>query len=142
MARNGSRLSDAEVQAYVRRNTRGIYVFHPTDFLGLTVESPRVLSGIMAAPPSRSRPERDPPILIINPFHIETSFGSAHILEVTGHDGRHRAWAHYQAGLGFPVRILSKVPLNGMPTHFQGQFDKEHYLDLDPAFWYPPSQMG
>jgi hypothetical protein len=126
-----SQLSDAEVHAYLKRTTRGVYVFHPMDFLGLTVEHPRVMRQIMGAPPSRSRPERDPPILIVR------SLGGP-VAEITGHDGRHRAWAALNAGLGFPVRILCKQPLARLPAFFQGQFDKGFFLPLASQGWLPP----
>jgi len=118
------------VQAFLGRTTQGVYLFHPIDFLGLTIDQPRLMERIMRSPPSMSRPERDPPILIVRQL--------GDVLAVQSHDGRHRAWAAYCEGMGFPVRILSHTPLAGISSYFQGQFDKNALVTIQPGQWYPP----
>lgn len=128
-------LTDAQVQAYLRRETRALYAIDPREFLKLTVESPEVFGKIITNPPSQSREARDPPILIVRP-------GSRTTLEILGHDGRHRAWASYLRGARFPVRIVCKTPFSGLPIHLQGQFHKGLFVPVDLRFYQPLSIPG
>jgi hypothetical protein len=131
-----SNLTDQQVQAYLSRTTQAFYSIPPLEFLSLTVESPRVWEQIKSAPPSLSRPERDPPILIVKPH----SMGG---LDVTGHDGRHRAWATHLSGQDdFWVRILHPRNFGYLPRFFVGQFNKGFYVPLDAEHYHPTRING